>query len=221
MKRSILFVIILAMISSSAISQGKRYHKRMKSAIEDVYTITDTSELVILVAKFELIAYDYPTTWLPLYYGSQILTTISFAEKVPEVKDAHLERAQIFLDSAMVKVPDESELYVIQALIKASKIMVDPKLRAIKHYSQMRSALNKAEDLNPENPRVYLVDGLAKTVLPKFLGGGEVAAKEMLLFAEEKFANYENEGPLWPDWGKKALIYRLEQLKDVEVPIEE
>ncbi|MEN8158367.1 MAG: hypothetical protein ABFS10_15545, partial [Bacteroidota bacterium] len=186
-------------------------------AMEGISSISDTARLLKYVNKFEKIGNKYPGHWIPYYYASEALTAISLFEDKGSKKDAHLERAQVLHDNALALAPEESEIFVLQAVILSSMIMVDPKIRAVIHYSNANAALHKAKELNPGNPRVYFIDGMTKTVLPEFLGGGPEQAKEQFLVAEEKFEAFENDDPFWPGWGEKMNNEQLEKLADVEL----
>jgi len=206
-------LIFLAVWTTQAMGQEDQYTSAMKSAIEMMDQASDAGEFVESAIQFERIATAEKIRWMPYYYASYALVVMSFDESDGGQKDQILDRAQKLLDRAMELEPEESELHVLQAFIFPSRIMVDPMGRGMIYMEKMFTELETAKSLNPENPRIYFLEGVNKLNLPPSMGGGIDMAKPILEEALSKFKAFTNEDPLWPVWGEEATRAELEKLQ--------
>ncbi len=209
-----LFLALLALLTVPTMSQGKKYKKAMKAAVEEMQVATDAASEMELVTGFEDIAQNYPDQWLPSYHASRILVFSSFEESDADKSDALLDRAKILLNSSMKLVPEESEVHVLESLYYIGMMSVDPTTRGQLYYEDVLASIQKAKSLNPENPRAYYLDGMMTANLPEFIGGGPEAAKPIYLEAAEKFKAFHNEDPFWPVWGEDLNQAELDRLNE-------
>jgi len=208
-----MIIVTITLISFFAYGQEERYTSAMKSAIEMMDQASDAGELVESANQFERIATAEKTRWMPYYYASYSLVIMSFDESDGGQKDLILDRAQELLERAMELEPEESELHVLQAFIFPSRIMVDPMGRGMIYMEKMFFELETAKSMNPENPRIYFLEGVNKLNLPPSMGGGVDVAKPILQKALSKFKAFTNEDLLWPGWGEEATRTELEKLQ--------
>jgi hypothetical protein len=185
----------------------------MKSAIEALDQATQPVEFMENAGRFERIANAEKSRWLPYYYASYSLVVMSYDEQDGGKRDLILDRAQELLDRAMELQPDESELHVLQAFLYPSRIMVDPMGRGMTYIEKMFASLETAKKLNPENPRIYFLEGVNKLNLPPSMGGGAEVARPILEEALSKFEAFSSNDPLWPRWGEDATRSELEKLQ--------
>lgn len=216
MKTNFLILIIILpvlLVSISARGQEDRYNSAMLSAIATLDQASEPGEFVASANQFERIATAEKTRWIPYYYASYSLVVMSFEESDGGKRDQLLDRAQELLDQALALEPAESELHVLQAFLYPSRIMVDPMGRGMSYIEKMFASLEKARSLNPENPRIYFLDGVNKLNLPASMGGGVVLAKPILEEALVKYEAFNNPDPLWPHWGQEAVQAELDKLQ--------
>ena len=213
MKKAI-FLILLALLTLPAMSQGKKYKKAMKAAIEKMHEASDATGEMELVPGFEDLAQSYPDQWLPSYHASRILVSSSFEESDADKSDALLDRAKKWLDTSMELAPEESEVHVLESLYYIGMMSVDPVTRGQLYYEDVLAAIQKALSLNPENPRAYFMDGMMTANLPEFLGGGPEVAKPIFLEAQEKFKAFHNDDPFWPIWGEDLNQDEMDRLNE-------
>ena len=209
-----LFLVSLVLLSLPVLSQGRKYTKSMKSTIEKMNEAPEPASELETVTSFEEIALNYPDQWLPSYHASRILVFSSFEESDGSKSDTLLDRAKKSLDKAMMLVPEESEVHVLEAFYYIGMISADPDKRGQLYYQDVLDAIQKSRQLNPENPRTYYVDGMMTFNMPEFMGGGPEAAKPILLEAQEKFKIFQNEDPFWPAWGEDLNQDELDRLKE-------
>ena len=208
---------MIALISLPAMSQGRKYQKVMLKTIQEMNEAGDPESSLQCVSIFEEIAQNDYDQWIPFYYASQILITSSFEESDPATKDDLLARAKKSLDTALELAPEESEVHTLDALHLIGMMAVDPDTRGPEYFEDVISALEKAKNLNPNNPRALFLDGMMAANLPDFMGGGPAVAKPIYLEAEKLFNEFQNDDPLWPSWGEDMVKDELEKLKDVVI----
>jgi hypothetical protein len=207
-----LVLLGIALISLPAISQGKKYQKGMRKAIEQMNEANDPAAYLECIDTFEEFAQANPTQWIPSYYAAQMLILNSFEEADPASKDKLLERANKSLDYALKMAPGESEIHALQAFYYIGMMSVDPETRGPQYFEDVNWALNKAKELNPKNPRGKYLEAMMALNMPDFMGGGPEAAKPIFLEAEKHFGEFQNEDPLWPSWGADLVQEELKKL---------
>jgi len=206
-------IVTITLISHCAWGQEDRYTSAMKSAIETMDQAKEPGEFVESANLFERIATAEKNRWMPYYYASYSLVVMSFDENDGGKRDKILDRAQELLDHALELEAEESELHVLQAFLYPSRITVDPMGRGMLYFDKMFTSLKTAKSLNPENPRIYFLDGVSKLNLPLSMGGGPEVAKPILEEALSKFESFSNPDLLWPNWGEEATRAELEKLQ--------
>jgi hypothetical protein len=75
------------------------------------------------------------------------------------------------------------------------------------------AALEMAKKLNPENPRIYLLEGQDLYYTPEQFGGDKAEAKKRFETSMEKFRTLKPESSIHPAWGLPALNYFLSLVK--------
>ena len=209
----ILVLTTMLICTLSAYGQEDRYTSAMLSTIETMEQASEPGLLVESANRFERIANAEKSRWMPYYYASYCLVVMSFDESDGGKKDQILDRAQELLDKAMELEPEESELYTLQAFLYPSRIMVDPMGRGMTYIEKMFTTLETAKSLNPDNPRIYFLEGINKLNLPPSMGGGAEVASPILEEALRKFEAFTNEDPLWPHWGEEPTREELNKLQ--------
>jgi tetratricopeptide (TPR) repeat protein len=211
--------ITLVLVSLFSIGfSNDAYQKAMSQSIEKLFQATTIPEYVEIANQFDRISQMEKTEWLPLYYASYAYIMISFQEQDNTKKDTYLDQAQKYLDQAMAIEPNESELYMLQGFLYPSRINIDPMNRGMVYMGKMNESLDKALELNPDNPRVYFLRATMTFHTPEAYGGGAAKALPFFKTADEKFRIFKPKNDLSPNWGKEIteaeLKKILEQVKE-------
>ena len=133
--------------------------------------------------SFERIGDAEKTQWLPYYYAA--LAEVNAAYLVPgkqgmaETTDPMADRAELLINKADALSKDNSEIYVVKKMIATLRMMADPMNRYMQYGPQAQQALETAKKLNPENPRIYLLEGEDKFFTPEQYGGSKTEAKAL------------------------------------------
>lgn len=196
--------IILLLVSLFNIGfANEAYHQAMTESIAQLYQSATITDYIEVANQFERISQIEKAEWLPLYYASYAYIMISFKETDNAKKDTYLDEAQKLLDKALVIAPNESELHLLQGFLYPSRINIDPMARGLLYMGKMNVSLNKALELNPDNPRVYYLRATMTYHTPEAFGGGAANALPFYKTANEKFNIFKPLTDLSPNWGKE------------------
>jgi hypothetical protein len=207
--------ILSAAIAVMAVSAQAQDYKPM---LEKTFTAFDTTWNQDAKAeqsnKLGLIAKKWPNEWVTHYYASYAKVQLTYMEKDAAKKDAYLDEAEKEKEEAVSLLKKENdETYVLAAMIANARMAVDPMQRWQKYGQVFRENLESAKEANPDNPRMYYLQGTSKYFTPKAFGGGKKAAMPYFEKAEGLFAKETTHDIAKPHWGKDKNTYFLAQCK--------
>ena len=101
----------------------------------------------------------------------------------------HLERAERYLKDAL-EDHQHADIYALLASVLGRRIAVSP-FRAVWLGPRSVEYLDRAQELDAANPRVYLEKGRSKLYQPAFVGGSASEARELFQEALRLSATYE------------------------------
>ncbi len=210
--KTALAIMVCLMISNHTFANP--YEDAMTQNIQKMYQTQSAEELYNISGAFYRISQTEKEQWLPLYYASYSLVRICFFIKDAEKIDDYLDIAQNYMDELKENQPNESEVYVLQSLLYSMRI-TNPG-RGMKFSMLSNSALDKAMELNKQNPRIYYCKGNNVLHTPKFYGGGKEKALPLFLKAKELFSTFESPETFWPEWGVYHNNQMLEECNKTE-----
>ncbi len=210
--KSIIFVLAF-ILSVMAVRAESQYQEAMKEAIEEMDSAKTGEEFLDLANKFARIAEAEPREWLPDYYASFCTIMQSFFVEDNKEKDKLLNNAMDIINKADSKSPDNSEILVVKSFILQMQISIDPMVRGMKFGMEADKLISKAIELNPANPRPYMLRGQSQFYTPEQWGGGKAKAKVNLEKAIERYNSFTPESTIHPNWGKKETEDILEKCK--------
>jgi hypothetical protein len=202
-------------------AQSEKYKSAMKEKIAVLDTSRDLNALKDMSAAFERIGDAEKTQWLPYYYAALSLINagnlvyIANPSNVEELKkiDPLAERAEQLIDKADALSQNNSEIYAAKKMAATLRMMVDPMSRYMQYGAKAQEALETAKKLNPENPRIYLLEGEDKFYTPEQFGGSKTEAKKLFDEALKKYDSFKPASDIDPNWGKNMVEYFLNQIK--------
>lgn len=153
--------------------------------------------------------------WLPVYYRAYAYVHMAYMTDNEEKKDALLDEAQASADAALKLNPEESENQLLVALICYGRMEINPMFRATTYFPRANAALERAKELNPENPRTYYLEGKSTIYKPDFMGGGARAALIILEKSLQCFRKFELPFDLYPHWGEESTLALYQECKEI------
>jgi hypothetical protein len=204
-------IILISALGLSALNAGAQ---DFKPVLEKTFLAFDTTwnqtDKLEQSNKLSLIAKKWNNEWITHYYAAYSKVTLCYQEKDAAKKDAWLDDAEKEKDEAVsILKKDNDETYVLAAMIANTRMGVDPKARWPKYGPIFSENLKNAKEINPDNPRMYYLEGTSKFFTPKQYGGGKKAAMPYFEKADGLFAKETTTDITQPHWGKKSNDYFL------------
>jgi len=206
MKKIIGFFALL--ITLTGFSQNEKYVAAMKKNLGLFDSVKTTAEYQSLAGAFERIGDAEKTQWLPYYYAGLALTSAAWADAKID-KDANAEKIKALCDKADA-IEKSSEICEIRNMAATQQMTIDPQNRWATYGQEAAAHLKRGMELNPNNPRLYYLQGMSVFNTPEAFGGGKTKAKPVFEKAVALF-NAEQPKSLYPRWGQKQAEDMLAQ----------
>jgi len=207
MKRTILTVLSIAI--ALIMNAQTPFEKAMKESLTLFDSAKTMEDMQAVVSRFERIAMTETTRWEPLYYAAFTQINMSFREKDGEKKDAILDLAEKNIEKAFEVNGDKSELFALQGFLYQGRIQVSP-IRGMTYSQKAAEILDKAIEVNPENPRALFLMAQNIYFTPKMFGGGPKNALPKFQEAKGKFDKENGKDGISPNWGSKSNLRMIE-----------
>lgn len=165
--------------------------------------------------KLVLIAKKYADEWAPQYYAAYSRVQLAYNDKLDAAKrDAYLDEADGYRDAAVqILGKNTDETYVLSAMIANGRLSVDGRNRWQKYGKIFDENLDQAKELNPDNPRIYVLRGISKFYTPKMFGGGSKAALPYFEKAKDLLDKEAKDDITKPYWGASTNDYFIGKIK--------
>ena len=208
-------VALAAIVSVTASAQSDKYADAMKQSLALFDSAKTAADFENVSASFQRIGDAEKTQWLPYYWAAMSLATEGWKyfpdnKGAVAVKTDNLSGAVEALatrinaladqaDAATTANEDKAEILIIRNMAATQQMLVDPQSRWMTFGQQAGSYLQQASQLNPNNPRVYYLQGMSLFGTPEQFGGGKAAAKPLFERAVAT-GKAEQAKPLYPHW---------------------
>lgn len=209
---SIGLFLLACSVNSTAQTTNPKFHQAIMKGQELLKTAQGSQDFVQSANYFERVAQVENKEWLPAYYAAYSNLVAGLMSTDNAAKDQYWDKALIEVEQAGALFKDNSEIYALKGYIQYMKLSIDPRTR-LSYMTASAVSLAKAKELNPENPRVYLIMGQNTFYTPETFGGGKAKAKLVLETAAAKFAIFKPENELAPNWGAERVKELLAQCK--------
>ena len=213
-------IIIATFICVYAGLQAQDANTQLQTTVTKLNNASTVKDYQQLATDFLRIADAQKTQWLPYYYAAFCNAKVgwskqdsdpdnidAFADKAEE----EINKAQSLIDTAKQK-KELSEIYCVQMMLNQARVFINPQTYGPKYGATAFNYIQKAQQLNADNPRALYLLGWQKFATPKMWGGDKILAKQLLTQAKQKLAT-EPSNSIEPHWGKKEVDDILQQLK--------
>lgn len=220
MKKGIFIAFVFALVQSVS-AQSDRYIKAMESKVAMLDSNNSTDGWKELANSFERIADAEKTQWMPYYYAA-FCTVMAGTFSMPQdgsmgdnssIGDPFADKAEDLLNKAMALNNNNTEIYCVKKMLHTLRMMGNPMARYMTEGAKASEALGKAKELNPGNPRIYILEAQDKFYTPEQFGGSKTEAKALFEKALGLFDTYKVENTIAPNWGRSQIAYFLSQMK--------
>lgn len=141
--------------------------------------------------------------WLVRYYIALADYRVAIWHLSAQNKDAvrpFLDEAEKLLEESLDAEPDFAESHALLGAVLGLKIGLKP-ISGMWIGPRIGGILAEAMELDPENPRLWMIEGVGAFHRPKMFGGGYENAREAMLKSIDYFETYTPADPAFPDWG--------------------
>jgi hypothetical protein len=183
MKKILLFFIFGAFV---ALPQSEKMVAAIEKNLQIMDTATTIETGIMLKNNFERIADAEPDQWIAQYYAGMANSSYAMQEKDISLRDEIIQKAEKYINRADELSPENSEIYVIKALIAYARLTTNPTERYAVDLPLAEQYLQQAMEFNPDNPRAYLEKAIALYYMPEMFGGGK---KKALPFLHRQLKN--------------------------------
>ena len=156
------------------------------------------------------------TLWQPYYYAALSIIKkgreLMQKNQVAQLDDVAKE-AQNYIDKAEALSPNNAEIFLLKKLNHGLKMMVNPMERWQTEGQAAQQALAKAKELDPENPRISILEAEDLYYTPEQFGGSKSKGIELFKKALEQFKTYKIKSSVDPNWGQGEANYFISQAK--------
>lgn len=206
MKKSILTLILVAFVTLGY-AENAAYILKMKEAIAEMETCASVADYKKVANTFDRISQIEKEEWLPLYYAANIHIIMTYIDSAASMqqKDKYLDEAEEYIKKLETLVPQEAEVQLIKAFMIITRIGLDSNTRGATMYASYEAALNKAQALNPENPRVQFMVLSNDVGKAKWFGQDTASFCPKMKKLYEAWDFYPQVSEIHPSWGKKEL----------------
>jgi hypothetical protein len=206
MKKSILALVLLVSLAAGA--QTDKYTQVMQKNLALLDSAKTIDDLQSVAGAFERVGDAEKTKWLPYYYAALAQSRIGWYPQMKD-KDANAEKTKA-LTAKAESIEKNSELYLIENMTATQQMTVDPQTRWSTYGQEASAALNKGIQADPNNPRLYYLQGMSLFNTPSQFGGGKDKAKPLFEKSVALFKTAQPK-PLYPNWGQQQAEAMLAQ----------
>jgi hypothetical protein len=197
--KKLIFSFVL-FIAIAATAQSDKYAAAMQKNLALMDSAKTPADFDNVTNAFVRVGDAEKTQWLPYYYAALAQTRIGWIDKKADA-DKLAEKTKAIVAKAEA-IENNAELCTIDNMIATQQMLVDPQTRWQTYGMQASAALEKAKKYDPNNPRIYYLQGMSIFGTPEQFGGGKEKAKLVFQKAVDLYKTFQVK-PLYPDWGRK------------------
>ncbi|WP_052496507.1 hypothetical protein [Pedobacter lusitanus] len=210
--KTLVFIFALISFNSFAQNYSPKFLQAATNGLDQIVAAKNAEDYIKAENYFDRIAAVETKEWIPSYYAAYCNLYAGYFTADKDLKDQYWDKALLEIEKAGTLSANNSEIYALKGALQFMKMTVDPRNR-IYLMSESAESLEKAETLNPENPRISLIRGQDTFYTPEAFGGGKTKAKPILESAVAKFAIFKPANAIEPNWGAEPAKALLAQCK--------
>ena len=205
MKKIIALFLILLLIPMLSFSQTDidSLIIQGKQQLQQATNKWTNADLLQARAYFERLLMDDSKSWLVHYYIGLVdyrLVSYYFSKQDKDQAKQFINDGIEHLQATIDSNENFADAHSLLSSLYGNKIGINP-LLGMTLGPKSGKEMEKAMELEPKNPRNYLIAGWSAYFAPKMFGGGKEKAKNYFEQAIACFDSFKVTDPLLPDWG--------------------
>lgn len=201
--RSFFYILFFSICFLKVQAQANSTNKTLETAVMQFNLANKNLNYQELYIQFEQLYTVNKTNWLIPYYAG-MTRSIMCLLKMGD-KDALANDALLWVGRAK-SIMANDEVYCAESLAYTAKMSVNPLLRWLTYEGKIKKSLSLAKKLNPNNPRVYVLEANIQQKIPYIFGGGCNSVKPLIQKAELCFNIQTKPNSVEPSWGFQSLV---------------
>jgi len=201
--------IITCLLSSIGIQDAIAQEQDLTQALKQLDQAEELGDYELLAATFEQIALEQPTDWLPPYYAAYCHAKIGFMlqdageaiEPYSNSGEEQIKQSISLIDTSNNKKAF-SEALTVLSMVYRTKVFINPMTYGRTYGIKSQNCLQKALELDADNPRAIYLAAWVKYYTPKTWGGDKEKAKELASKSLALLGGATNTASN-PHWGTK------------------
>lgn len=208
MSKRIVLLLLICLSTLSLSAQESAYEEIMNQKVAALDSIPP-AEYPVLAADFAGILMIDGSDWIASYYAAYCRIIQAFGEKGQA--DNLCDEAENHLKKAENMNGDRSEIACLKSMVASARMLVDPQSRWQTYGAMSAQLLRQALEINPKNPRAYLLQGQNLFYTPAQFGGGKDIALPIIQKSVDYFEEETASPSYAPHWGKEQARLLLKQ----------
>ncbi len=208
-------LIVLTLVVVTVAQPVDEFIIRGKETIRTAIANWNEGEMIAARAYFERGLNFGEKEWLFRYYIAYSDDQLVHYYQAKSDKKTALKYLNDGIDhlNKVIKIDKNfADGYGLLSSLYGEKMGIQP-WTGIMYGSRSSTLIRKAIQLEPENPRLYMIQGTSSMFTPEKWGGSKEKAKELYLKAAELFKS-DHPSPTMPDWGQSDIYAWLGQLEE-------
>jgi hypothetical protein len=195
-----LFILLLQLPLQGQVTNPT---KILEAAVIQFNQVEKTPPYQQLYLQFEQLYVADKTNWLIPYYAAMIQSRMCLLKMGD--RDALANSAMVWIARAK-SIEQNDEIYCAESLAYTAKMSVNPAMRWLSYEDKIRNALRMAKKINPNNPRIYILEANIQEKLPFIFGGGCKSTMPLIKKATLCLNAQTLKSSVDPSWGIQALL---------------
>ena len=171
-------LVIISMFFAGMVAAQSKYEGAMAKGLEQFKAAKTIEDFNAASAFFERVGDAEKDKWLPYYYAAYSNHLTGWINPKAD-KDKVAEKSKDLISKAEVIEKNNSEIYCLRQMVAIQQMTVDPMTRWQTYGAESRAALENAIKADPNNPRIYYLNGQTLMNTPEAFGGGKAVAKKL------------------------------------------
>ncbi|MCK9401765.1 MAG: hypothetical protein M0Q26_00055 [Chitinophagaceae bacterium] len=195
-------LVIISMFFFGMVAAQSKYEGAMAKGLEQLQAVKSADDMGATAAFFERVADAEKDKWLPYYYAAYANHLTGWMNPKAD-KDKVAEKSKDLIAKAEVLEQNNSEIFCLRQMVAIQQMTVDPMARWQTYGAEANNALESATRADPNNPRIYYLNGQTLMNTPEAFGGGKAVAKKLFEKAVELYKTFTPASSFHPGWGKE------------------